>query len=232
MMLRLLALSTAVAAGCGGDDDPGPTVNLAIEATDILSDEVIDAMEVCQVRPRMGQCATTGVDGLVSLVVPDQSDVAVRFTKEPDYFPGLALVSTRGVDEEIEADMPQNFAVTVTAAGAGMDVEAGRGMLLFLPDVAGPSVDLSGMTVAIDPPDRDVLYFGEDMVPDAALTTTSAIGLAAFANIAPGEYTVTFTHPTIGCSGIESGWLADDPRSVRALVEADTFTEIQLTGCE
>ena len=228
-VLSLFVISFVAACG---DDDPagGGTVNLDIQVTNILSNEAEPDTEVCVIRPSMGACATADAMGDLTLAAPAMADVAIRYTKA-EFWPLIHMVTTNA-DHSIEADIANNIAVNVAAAGAMMSPEAGKGQLLVqLAEPEGANTDLAGATVSLStgaPP----LYFGEDQIPDAALTETTDLGLTAFINLDPGEYEVTIAHPSVTCSYTESGWLTDSQTTVRVLIEPDSLTTAAFLECQ
>ena len=225
-------LGAALLLAACGDDDPagGATVNLSIQVTNILSNEAEADTEVCVIRPSMGACGTSDAMGNVTLAAPAMADVAVRYTKT-DFWPLIHMVTTNG-DHAIEADIANNIAVNVAAAGAMMTPEPGKGQLLVqLAEPEGANTDLAGAAITLST-GAPAVYFGEDQIPDAALTETTDLGLTAFINLDPGEYEVTLAHPSVTCAYTESGWLTDEPTRVRVWIEADSLTTAAFLECQ
>lgn len=54
---------------------------------------------------------------------------------------------------------------------------------------------LAGATATIDPPVVDVVYFNKNVAPDRSLTESSRDGGVVWANVPPGVYTLSASHP-------------------------------------
>ena len=72
---------------------------------------------------------------------------------------------------------------------------------------------VEGATVAIEPALATPIYFNDDVLPDIAQMTSSGDGGVLFANVPPGEYTLSATHPSeefvtvnVRC---EEGWVVN-----------------------
>lgn len=72
---------------------------------------------------------------------------------------------------------------------------------------------VEGATVQLDPPAREPIYFNADVVPDINQLTSSNDGGVLFANVPPGTYTLSATHPTVDFVTVpvrcEQGWVVN-----------------------
>jgi hypothetical protein len=231
-MQRFVIFLVSTSIACGDDDPPGATIEVAVTASDILSNNLLADMEVCVTRPSGFGCATTDANGLANLMAPAESEVLVSFEKT-DYFRAVNMLSTGDTDTMIEADLPSATAVALTISQTpDMMTIAGKGQVIVLFSPSGPMINLSGITVSVAPGAPHPLYFNESMIPDADLTETTETALVAFANLDPGRYSVSFVHPTIACASVESGWTTAEPKTLDFAIEADTVTILQLLDCE
>lgn len=72
---------------------------------------------------------------------------------------------------------------------------------------------VEGATVAIDPASAAPIYFNDQVLPDQAQLTSSIDGGVLFANVPPGEYSLSATKPGVEFATVhvkcESGWVVN-----------------------
>jgi hypothetical protein len=94
---------------------------------------------------------------------------------------------------------------------------------------------LAGATVEISSPTaKGPVYENEMFTPDPSITSTTLAGAAWFANVPPGEFTVTVHSSMATCStrhfeGNDGWWPEVAPNVVKAQVGPDTMVQVEMS---
>jgi len=203
----------------------------------------IGGVEVCVEEHDEVPCVTTGDDGTFSLEhAPMDEDLVLTFTKL-GYVPALRQVTTGAEDYDILAEtvlgsvedalaQAQQLGVSASASATlgGLvqffGVTPGDGVLQVatLADYTVTLTDSSGEPASCDvgtgPAPCRPVYLDEHGDADPALERATSIGVGAIGMLAPGEYVLTYTHPTLACTEHlpESGFDGPEPNSIRVRV--------------
>lgn len=224
-LLALAGMVGGVAAGCGGDGTE-QTVAITVYVTEVTSDEADPDTEVCVVEPAGLGCGTTDATGRVTLEVPAETDVVFRSTRT-DRVPGIFPYTSGTTAAEIEVDTVEPILAEALLLGAGVTAVEGTGMILLL--ARGPSgggAEAAGMTFALGAGDGPFYFEGSQPMPE--LTETTSAGAVAWANLPPGDYTITAAGAA-RCTtrvGLDAG---ADRTGVR--IEAGALTFVRLVDC-
>ncbi|MCA9612284.1 MAG: hypothetical protein H6721_32035 [Sandaracinus sp.] len=182
------AAVACVLCACGSDSE-AEDVAITVLVTEVTSDEPDPDTEVCVVVPTGYGCATTGADGRVTLNVPASSDVVFRSTRS-DRMTGLFAYTSGDAPEEIEVDTADPTLAQVLLLGAGVEAQEGMGQVLLLArGPTGSGAEAEGMTFSLGVGDGPFYFGGSQPMPE--LTETTSDGAVAFANVPPGEHTIT-----------------------------------------
>jgi hypothetical protein len=226
--LARVAGECAIAAACPCPHVPASSDTAAIngvlvEATPISEkprDErpAVEGAEVC-VYENEDICTTTDENGEFMLEgVPADADVYLSFTKDGygskimGFSPGS---SSLAVTVDIASDALHE--VRATAAGAVDSEETGMisaAAITYNTDkvdspfavsnAAGDWIMLEGVSFALEPENgTGPVYADADEILDPSLDATAEPGWAVFFDVEPGEYTVTFSHPTMSCMVVQ-----------------------------
>lgn len=219
------AISALLLGACGGDDGAS-TVSITLYVTEVTSDEADPDTEVCVIEPTGFGCGTTDAGGLVTLEVPANSEVVFRSTRS-DRVPGIFAYTSGDSGEEIEVDTVDPTLAQVLILGAGIEAMAGTGQVLLLArGPTGGGAEAEGMTFSIGAGDGPFYFGGSQPMPE--LTETTSDGAVAWANLPPGEHTITAAGAATCVTrvGFDRG---TDRTGVR--VEADSLTFVRLVDC-
>lgn len=210
-------------AACGGDE--AAIVSLSGDAIPFVggSDLRVEGAVVTIVE-QPDRTSTTGADGRFSFDgLTEGSEVTLQMEQEnyhrmqtatltlgPE---GAERVTFQAVHNAIYAELADllqvvpdednkcQIASTVTRVGKSIYDEGAHGE--------------AGATVTLDPPmaEEGPIYFNESVVPDRALTETTADGGVLFLQVPPGQYVLTATKPGVSIRQVaikcRAGWLAN-----------------------
>jgi hypothetical protein len=206
--------------------DAGQTVNLDEQVIDSPSFTALAGVKVC-VYPALTVCQTTDQDGHAVLSLPANSSVAIAF-EAVDHHPLLITITTRDVDLMAGVYLNTRSVEPAWADAAGFTVDPAKGMIFG--EALG---QLDGVTMTLTPSSgAGPVYFGGGNLPGdiiqpdktATATSTSGYGSALFANVAPGDYTVSFSGTL--CSIGTSGWQGIGQGVARVPVVAGYLTSV------
>jgi hypothetical protein len=204
-------------------------------------------------------CTTTDSQGAFELRgLPRNSELIARFSK-PGYDPVVNALDAKEADLRLFAEFigmddaytkRKTFARREAPDGSSaptppMDPNGGALVLFAIqpaatpPGTAGNSLDWAvGTRVAIKPAIGDGPFFFDPDPKVAGQTDPDAKSIvgggAIYLNLPPGDYEVTFTHPTLPCSYFPSNVYGFDggPNTIRAPVFAATWTSTVGVFCQ
>lgn len=218
----LVTTGLVLAAGCSSDDGAdwevgdGPPVrvtgmmfvfgpNRAGLTTEGATVSVAEAPDLA---------ATVAADGSFSLEVPSGQPVSFSLAKEgfhPNQSATLAIGSGGIARLGFQAPTEETFAALGTIAGIQPDPArcqiSTTVSRIGTEPYGGDALGVAGVAVSIDPPraGSGPIYFAYDnglIYPAPQLTTTSIDGGVIFANVPPGEYTLTATKDGLQFSSV------------------------------
>jgi len=211
-MRFIIALALA-STGCGQG-----TVIYGGVLTNLLTGDPIEGGEVCVTDPAEVGCATTDATGYASLEAPANMDAFDLRIEAEGYFTTISYGSTTDTDNtDIGITLLSTGSTDLLELTAGITVDPTKGFLSFYPK--NPAGGLAtGVTVSLSPSSGEVFYLDDSAtpVPDA---TSTAGGVAAFANVDPGVITIT---APAACTSLFS--YADFAGSQEIVVEANAVT--------
>ena len=219
-------------AGTGGSGGAAQTVKVGGTFVDYLSKAPIEGLEVCTLKPegRDPGCAETIATGqIVADGFPMNFEVLFQLKKE-EYLTTLIPAVTGEKDDTGSTLYPVKTSdANLLFSTASLTMEAGKGAISFIADQSKPgdtqaADGQTGVGVTISPASGTIAYLNGVML-DTAATATFASGLGVFVNVAPGDYTLTFTHADRTCT-TRLGWATDKPNVSKIPVKADTVTYV------
>jgi hypothetical protein len=158
--------------------------------------------EVCVFESPQPFCAITDQNGVFTLKgLPDASGYVLSSTKS-GYQSNLRLAfpwqtlspTTLYTDAQAEA---------IAAAVGGVYPDNTTGHILFGAGTSGSqgeAVMVEGFTASLAPPSGlGPFYANAGNQIEPGLTASTSAGWGAFFNVAPGDYQVLFSHPTLSC---------------------------------
>lgn len=217
-------------------------IPLRLTYTDGLTGVGIAGAEICAVIPETdAPCQTTDANGLVETVweVSEFTNVLNRLTHEnytttlfagryeQDVLDGWtqALETADAVEIGYFAFTP--IALSGFLSTAGLVAEAGSGLALYwMVSADGSSLDGAVVTLeneAGESVGQVVYQNAEGTALDAELTATSASGVIAVVNAAPGSHTLRVSHDSLTCTP-GFAFMSDVPNTTTVPVEADSQT--------
>ncbi len=200
----------------------GPTVMITFEVVGT----VLDGFVFCNTDASELGCATSDSSGSVTLEVPADSNIALTVDRE-DFVPLLYHYRTGSEDVTFSVGVP--FLTEEQRAEhesvLGFDLQQGKGVVVA---VAGGGLE---GTATIDPkPENNRPYYWVLSVPDPERTTIGG-GTAAWYDVEPGDYQVTFEVPGKDCRIGASSWPGDEPNAVKLRVMADRWSWNNVVWC-
>jgi hypothetical protein len=192
--------------------------------SDFISNEPLAGTEVCvRDHPELA-CDTATTNGGFGLVVPALEEVVVEFTHEGHV---TNLFHLR-LDDDLQAIL--HVLVAQDAADyiveqAGGEVDPAKGIVAMLAGsdgVVGSMTPMSGV---------GPVYLNSLGIPIEDLTETSSAGFFGFTNVDPGEYEVSWSHPTKTCTAT-TAWPGSTETSLRLTVEPDAHSSAFFIQCE
>jgi hypothetical protein len=174
----------------------------------------LSGVAVCAYGNTSVPCATTDASGKYTLTgVPSGALVYLSYAKT-GYGPTLyGVTPTAGQTVSAPAIFMDSTAVADSwGTEGGAPPDPTKGTILFGALTGGPSTSpihevfdgteyfyLSGYTVTISPAaTAGPVYTSASWAPDPPLTSSSTAGWGFFTAL-PGDYTLTFTHPSLTC---------------------------------
>jgi hypothetical protein len=187
----------------------------AAKAFDATQYSPLAGVQVCLYGQSSVPCATTDANGKYNLAVPVGTALTVSYVKT-GYQPTLYAIGaqTAGSTDDAPAiflTSTSSFASLGTMGGAPPDPT--KGTILFGGGTIGPSPGainhelfgtfdyyyVPGYSVTIAPAATvGPVYTSADWQPDPSLTASSNAGWGFF-QAAPGNYTLTYSSPTLNC---------------------------------
>lgn len=239
----------------GGDDgcgEQGITLHGVVNEFELGKDRQqfppLPRVKVCVYGESELPCARTDDSGVFSLCnVPEDANVILSFEKD-GYVPSLRMLVTRTEDYDILAETVLGSIEDgiMEAEKFGVDLRGIRGgALQFFGARPGDGVlqvaTLEGYTVELNDLDGDPamcassdgageepcepIYLDPGGMPNLEATESSRFGVGAIGNVTPGEYVLSFAHPSYECERLpESGWETDEPSAIRVKVIEDFIT--------
>jgi hypothetical protein len=188
------------------------TVFAPTTATDVQADPV-EGAEVCIHENNTVACASSGADGSFTLTdVAIQQEVMLTVTKD-GYEPSATQIFVGVNDMEVALPVPMltEDAVKEAEDTTGITLDETKGSIIasvgiseLVPDAGAGFVytSLEGVTASLDPASGDGPFYADaDGKIDLSLQATSELGGLSFLNVEPGDYTLSFDHSTMVCSG-------------------------------
>ncbi|MCO4745506.1 MAG: hypothetical protein KC912_12010 [Proteobacteria bacterium] len=197
--MRSLAPALALlTVACSGNAEVTGTVS------DLLSGNGVDA----QVCATSDVCTETESDGSYSLKVPSPSILSLRVTSN-SYAPVAVPFELDGIDVDLgDVPMLSTLASNAQYTLLGIEAEPETGEMQFLVSNGVPEdgVDLSGVTVSLDPDEGDgPLYLTTLGLPSTDEDATTENGGGTWLNLPAGDYSTDFDGLPAGCS-LVTGW--------------------------
>jgi hypothetical protein len=189
---------------------------------DTEADAPVPEATVC-LNELNGPCGRTGPTGGFSLQIPAHSDAAIT-ARAPGFGQVIVAVSTRGKNWaafKIMLHLDATLQARYSGIG-GMHSDASTGYVYATAQAPeGSPIGLEGVTMVLTPkPGRGPLYFAPTSDPDPQRTATSTWSSALFADVPPGEVTLTFGPAAVTCVPFYGGWPSSLPNSVRLPIAA------------
>ncbi len=174
---------------------------------------------VCVIVPVGGPCMTSGADGTFTATgIPAGTEMLVELNA-PMYQPALATVTSGAIDVDFAYLMVKRSTVRLLGGALTLAIDATKGQIFV------QSGNAAGTTVALAPLSGTGPYYSTAAgLPSPALTETTTSGAAIFANVAPGDYVVTFANATLTCDPTGFSWSGTAPETTKVTVQADHIT--------
>jgi hypothetical protein len=154
---------------------------------------------------------TTKADGTFILKNLPKADYFVLSMKKAGYVPTLRLSYTYEVQTSVTATvMYTEDAMAAEAASVGAtypDPNSGHITFFGTKTANGTLALLDSFSVKLDPAPSGVkgpFYLNESLALDPTRNAASAWGAGAYFNVPPGNYKMTFSHPSLKCGDPES----------------------------
>jgi len=210
------------AAGAAAKDAGAPMVMLSGTLTDFKAKTPIAGASMCLTMPSRDPmpCATTTASGEYALWIPADTDAAIAFHAD-GFFDQLVLEHV-SKDVRLDLEPVSTDDLTKQAAAVGVTLEDGKGILALNASIAGISFSLS-------PASGKVVYYDSSGQPSASATQTSMPGLGVVFGIEPGRYDIAYQGASQGCLIANLGWPGDGPSHARAVVVANSISEVGMT---
>jgi hypothetical protein len=233
----LTALASAFSAlSCGRSleaRDAGPaTVHLTGTVLVAPSGGMLAGVKICAYTHHDIPCVVSDGVGKFDALLPENSETAATFELEGytavivPYATGNANIEHVGVTIPLAGDRIATYA----AFGAQAPDETTGFVSAFVGTPTSP-LGVPGVKIALEPNSgKGPFYFGEDGSPTLSGLATSAVSIAFFANVAPGEATLTFAGPPgLACKRSFGGWSAPGVDAVRIPVSAGFETHVAVS---
>jgi hypothetical protein len=208
------------------------TIHLTGSVLVAPSGGALGGVKICAYAHHDIPCVLSDGLGKFDALLPENSETAATFELEGytsvvvAYATGSTNIDHVGVTIPLAGDR----IATYTAFEAKAPDETTGFVSAFIGTPTSP-LGVPGVRVTLDPNSgKGPLYFGEDGAPALSGTATSGVSIAFFANVAPGEATVTFAGPVaLGCKRSFGGWSAPAPNAVRIPVSAGFETHVAVS---
>lgn len=190
---------TGSESGADTGSTGGPTIVVSGDYTDFLAGNKVQDATICVRNQPDVECVTTDSAGAFELVQVEPGPIVLQFEHEDS---AIHITHVSG-EEDFSAfqTVLSRAAVTLLAELSGGKVDPTRGAVALSAvgqigtGVEGVTAELSDSEGAIGP-----IYLNEDGLPDLEATATSNAGFYGWANVSPGEHTLTVSHPTRTCT--------------------------------
>jgi hypothetical protein len=166
-----------------------------------LEGVIVSVYNNAQISP-----VTTKSDGTFIMKGLPKADTFVLSMNKAGYVPTLRLSYTYEVQTSVTATvMYTEDAMAVEAASVGATYpDPNSGFMTFFgtKSANGTLALLDSFSVKLDPSPsgaKGPYYLNESLVLDTARTNASAWGAGAYFNVPPGNYKMTFSHPSLKC---------------------------------
>jgi hypothetical protein len=215
--------------GSGGGTGP-ETISFAVRLADAtaMTDKPLEGIEVCAADHPEIACATSDVDGKLTLTLPAESELMLRC--ENDIFGPMYMTWAIGA-EDIDAGTFSLLTKPVLEAfvklsGGTEWPEKGAIIANVYDDLVVRDERVPGATFTIAPESGGgPVYVSPEKLPDKALTASTEGGPALFFDLDPGEVTITIDHPDRTCvAGF--GWAADGDKALRSKIFAGGVSSV------
>jgi hypothetical protein len=251
--MRVIAISLVAAlAGChsspdmsmdlGMDLSVGATVTESGLVTDLTSKMPVSGVQICLYSPMLSPkpCATTAANGSYTLPgVPAGAQVAVSLDGG-SYYPSLYLKTTGTSDETFNLLAISMGTITLLEAIVSVQEDSTKGQLAFIaldgnppPDGGTGPAHNAGIAVTLNPASGSgPFYLDSNGIPQPTnkQSTTSAKGVGAYLNVAPGIVELTYAPPPgVTCSTPIGGWPGSTSSSIQALIAPGYGTSAYMT---
>ncbi len=186
--------------------------------------------------PDKTTCETTDKGGAFTLFVPRDLEIAMEVSATgylPRIFQFTSLDFTSKWTWSISILPTSETTAYFTSIGVTLDSAKGLGYMKAVSSPLGGAAGVADATFTWSPATgSDVVYDDIRGKPQKALTATTLDGHASLANIPPGDYVVTATHPKLSCGvPLGLGWSGTAKHSAKMGIYAGHGTGVTFV-CE
>lgn len=206
--------------------EPKTTIAFAVKLVDGQNrDQLLAGIDVCAMDKRGAvradvTCARSDAEGKIAMELPKDSELMIRCQSDT-YGPAYMTwaIGTADIDAGTFGLLTASTTeLLVTLAGGKPSATQGAITVNVYEDLVLRTKRVAGAKVTIQPKvGVGPVYIGENGTPSRTLSASTEGGPAVFADIDPGEVTITIEHPTRTCTG-GFGWPTPDPKSLRSRI--------------
>lgn len=219
----------STSAASTGSGYTGPTVHFNVLVTHAVSNEPLDAAEVCTIDEPIN-CGLTDATGQVTVLAPTDSAVWITVTREM-FVSALMGVRTTSAPLSITAPIIPETIAGIIASSASTSLDATKGHLVAVtlgPQRFGQPTRKEGVVLSLAPPGDGPHYVNATNTGiDQALTATGPGGGGLFFNLPPGTAHLTATHDRADCQAFVAIDSALDEYEVRLLADHVTYVSVE-----
>ena len=235
-MIRTTSLVAVLSAlllwGCS-DSNSGPsdtTVELEHQVIEFepgaSMDLPLEGAEVCVADT--SNCATSDAEGMLTLQIPANAEVALLVTAE-GYGPTVTPLTT--AEQDISGQLTPLLTDATLAVFAGVlgtsfptEDEGIIALSVLVAPVDAQDNGIAGVTLTPDP-SGTMYYLDENEIPRLDISaTTEPSGAGGLIEVAPGTWELTIGGTANNCV-VVSGWPGSDESSVRLPVRSGFITQ-------
>lgn len=205
-------------SGSGGAGGEAPTLAMTWQVSG-FDGQPIEGVEVCVDEAQPAHCATTDGTGEAVLMVPENTEIAVRAVKT-GLVDSLLPIDTGTTDFTFDLVKSTDAQLAGVAQAFGVTLDPTKGTVVLLHAGGAPT----GVAASIAPSSGDgPHYLSGTLMPDPQATELPQGGAALFFNVDPGTVTTSFAPALAGCMFSPLAW-GTEAASTTTPVEAGVLS--------
>jgi hypothetical protein len=207
-----------------GENAPN-TITITGSTEDGLGTQPLPDVEICVFGHDEIPCVHSDLTAQFTLKgVPANSELLLSFFKA-DYFLHLATYTSTDQNDHFSYGLVSDLAMDAMASTVSVEIDGSKSQIIFGANVEKDGDRVEDVSVSMSPASGEGPFYQGTAGLDKTMSTTGSKGTGGFLNVEPGEYEITFTHPSKTCTPYFA-WKGSQDGTVRFRLERTHSTYV------